>query len=81
MLSEELKPLKQLHKFLLFDAFLSQTFEQENFREIKNGTHKKKGILGARKSFSLFLKSNIEINRIDFQLTDSNFLKLDLNLN
>lgn len=41
---------------------------------------RKKGIFGARKSFSLFLKSNIEINRIDFQLTDSNFLELDLNL-
>lgn len=79
MLSEELKPLKQLHKFLLFDAFLSQTFEQENLREIK--IEQKKGILGARKSFSLFLKSNIEINRIDFQLTDSNFMELDLNLN
>lgn len=73
MLSEELKPLKQLHKFLLFNAFLSQTFQQEKFTE-------KKGILGARKSFFLFLKSNIEINRIVLQLSDFKFLELDLNL-
>lgn len=54
MLSEELKPLKQLHKFLLFDAFLSQTFAQENFREIKNEHTQKKESLAPENRFPYF---------------------------